>query len=473
MSLEAVATTLDAYALALCPFSFELLHSHVASLSKVLGFAPDQLRYTLSLFAAYPLALVFRALPPAGKHWFSFITGVLMAQFVLGSQWIHSFLAATTTYALVKFAPPTAAPALVFVFNMAYLSASHLYRIYVDYLGWSLDFTGPQMLLVIKLTSFAYNVYDGAVTDTKQSDRVLKVREALAVKALPSLVEFYGFAFCFATFLAGPAFEYRSYADAISGATLKLAHKASALTSCFAAGASKLLIGVACMAAIAKFGATFTLGGAFDDASSSLAYRVFAIYVALLLTRCKYYAAWKVAEGATVLCGFGCEGIDANGRVLGWNAVSNVDILGFEGGQSIRDLSRAWNKGTQSWLERYVYSRSGNSLAATYFVSAFWHGFYPGYYLFFLTVPLPTAVNRVARAKLRPYFVGNAVAKAVYDVLGWLATTVVINYLAVAFVSLSWSASISRWSQVFFAGHVGLLVAYGLLSLLPKPVKQI
>lgn len=40
-------------------------------------------------------------------------------------------------------------------------------------------------------------------------------------------------------------------------------------------------------------------------------------------------------------------------------------------------------------LRRFVlvwaYGRgTGNSLTATYFVSAFWHGFYPGYYLFFM-----------------------------------------------------------------------------------------
>ncbi|EQC26196.1 hypothetical protein SDRG_15933 [Saprolegnia diclina VS20] len=472
--MEAVAAQLDAYALALCPFSFELLHAHVASLSKVLGFAPDQLRYTLSLFAAYPLALAFRTLPPRAKHWFSFFSGVLMAQFVLGSQWIHSFVASTVTYLLVKYAPAARAPMLVFLFNMTYLSLSHLYRIYVDYLGWSLDFTGPQMLLVIKLTSFAYNVLDGAAAPALDlPDKVARVRKTYAIAELPSLVEFYGFAFCFATFLAGPAFEYRSYADAVSGATFKLAHKASALTSCFAAAAAKLTIGVVCMASIAKFGATFTLESAFGDASAPLLYRGFAIYMALLLTRCKYYCAWKIAEGATVLCGFGCEGIDGNGRVVGWNAVSNVDILGFELGQSIRDLSRSWNKGTQAWLERYVYSRHGNSLLITYFVSAFWHGFYPGYYLFFLTVPLPTAVNRLARAKLRPYFCAHAASKAVYDVLSWLCTVVVINYLAVAFVSLSWSASIARWGQVFFAGHAGLVAAYAILMLLPKPVKQI
>lgn len=34
--------------------------------------------------------------------------------------------------------------------------------------------------------------------------------------------------------------------------------------------------------------------------------------------------------------------------------------------------------GTQRWLQRYVYFRNRESLLVTYFVSAFWHGFYPG-----------------------------------------------------------------------------------------------
>lgn len=34
--------------------------------------------------------------------------------------------------------------------------------------------------------------------------------------------------------------------------------------------------------------------------------------------------------------------------------------------------------GTQRWLQRYVYFRNRESLLITYFVSAFWHGFYPG-----------------------------------------------------------------------------------------------
>lgn len=38
---------------------------------------------------------------------------------------------------------------------------SHLYRQFNDYRGYKLDHTGPQMILTMKLTSWAFNVYDG------------------------------------------------------------------------------------------------------------------------------------------------------------------------------------------------------------------------------------------------------------------------------------------------------------------------
>lgn len=34
---------------------------------------------------------------------------------------------------------------------------------YIDYMGWHLDFTTPQMILTIKLTSFAFAYADGNI----------------------------------------------------------------------------------------------------------------------------------------------------------------------------------------------------------------------------------------------------------------------------------------------------------------------
>jgi hypothetical protein len=38
----------------------------------------------------------------------------------------------------------------------------------VDWMGWSLDFTGPQMILTIKVTSAAMDYYDGACTTAEK-----------------------------------------------------------------------------------------------------------------------------------------------------------------------------------------------------------------------------------------------------------------------------------------------------------------
>ncbi len=47
------------------------------------------------------------------------------------------------------------------VWAMGCMSAAHLYRMMTDYGGWSLDFTGPLMLIVQKVTLVAYALHDG------------------------------------------------------------------------------------------------------------------------------------------------------------------------------------------------------------------------------------------------------------------------------------------------------------------------
>ena len=78
--------------------------------------------------------------------------------------------------------------------------------------------------------------------------------------------------------------------------------------------------------------------------------------MSIFFVRSKYYFARKVAEGSTVLAGFGFQGYTDAGTAKGWNGVSNIDIFDFELAQSVREASRTWNKGTQAWLKRYVYA---------------------------------------------------------------------------------------------------------------------
>ncbi len=64
-----------------------------------------------------------------------------------------------------------------------------LIQVTID-MGWTLDFTGPQMVLTLKLVSIAFNYHDGQLDDS-----VLKTAEQKQkrIKAVPSLLEFYGY----------------------------------------------------------------------------------------------------------------------------------------------------------------------------------------------------------------------------------------------------------------------------------------
>lgn len=68
-------------------------------------------------------------------------------------------------------------------------------------------------------------------------------------------------------------------------------------------------------------------------------------------------------------------------------------VWDIEFSYKVNDFLGAWNISVHMWLKYYVYLRlikrdkKGIQLVpiiSTFIVSAIWHGFYPGYYLFFL-----------------------------------------------------------------------------------------
>eukprot|EP00611_Tribonema_gayanum_P014718 TRINITY_DN2619_c0_g1_i7.p1 TRINITY_DN2619_c0_g1~~TRINITY_DN2619_c0_g1_i7.p1 ORF type:complete len:153 (-),score=28.52 TRINITY_DN2619_c0_g1_i7:81-539(-) len=131
--------------------------------------------------------------------------------------------------------------------------------------------------------------------------------------------------------------------------------------------------------------------------------------------------------------------------------------------------SRAWNKMTQSWLEKYVYTRTNNSLMATYFVSAFWHGFYPGYYLFFMSLPLAQQTLRVARKSISPHFYKNKTVEQVYHYTCIIINSMFINYLVIPFQMLSWERSTAVWGSFHYFPHIAIAVLYILGRFVLKP----
>ena len=280
------------------------------------------------------------------------------------------------------------------------------------------------MVLTMKLTSFAYNLYDGTYDrknvfpasphEDKKKAKIYSDRQKYAIQGLPTPLEFFGYVYCFTCLLAGPAFEYNDYVRTIDGSafvkreTVKDAypptttsHKGRAEPSSVLPALVRLAVGIMCLGGHLVLGARFPFSHLYTPewvaAHGDHVERFGHLLLALFSERLKYYFAWKVAEGASVLAGFGFEGYDKEDKVVGWSGVENIEILAFETAANTQTLSRAWNKRTQGWLERYTYLRTGRSLLVTYFISAFWHGLYPGFFVFFMSVPLMTNIERLVK----------------------------------------------------------------------------
>lgn len=306
----------------------------------------------------------------------------------------------------------------------------------------------------------------------------------------PTLSSFFGYIYCFTCILAGPAFEYRDYADSIDGSAFKRVgddKKKASRPNPILPGLSRLAVGLLCMVGYMQLSAKFKITDQFRldfiAAHPNMFERWGIFYISMFAERLKYYFAWKVAEGASIMGGFGFEGFDKDGNSKGWGGVENIEILPFELSQNIQTCSRVWNKRTQGWLERYTYQRTGNSLFATYFISALWHGVYPGFYIMFLTVPILTNIERLMRSKINPILVPGYDAfkpetypKTAVGYIYWgvcvFFTVNALNYSAMSFNLSSFERCNTALGSYKYLGHVIFIALYIVLEIIPGPKKD-
>lgn len=132
-------------------------------------------------------------------------------------------------------------------------------------------------------------------------------------------------------------------------------------------------------------------------------HRVWILEMLGFTNRLKYYGVWTLTEGACILSGLGYKGVNPKTGRVDWNRLQNVKPMGIELAQNSRAYLENWNMNTNKWLRNYVYLRvtpkgrkpGFRASLATFATSAFWHGFYPGYYLtFVLAAFIQTAAKR-------------------------------------------------------------------------------
>ncbi|KXJ94571.1 MBOAT, membrane-bound O-acyltransferase family-domain-containing protein [Microdochium bolleyi] len=446
-------------------------------LSGMLGSPPDDLKLIFSFLLSYPLAGLLKRVPdsrPDFKNIFiiSISLFYLVGLFSLWGGLRTLFIASAGTYGLAHFLRTSPyMPWIAFVFLMGHMAVNQLERQFAGN-PETMDITGTQMVLVMKLSAFAWNVFDGTLPDSELSE----LQRARKIVQMPSILDYAAYVLFFPSLLIGPAFDYNEYRGWIDTSMFTVPatvdptkkpptrHKRKIPRSGTPAMWT-MASGLAYIFLFLQFGARFYPEWMLDDKflQHSLLRRIFYLHMVGLTVRFKYYGAWLLAEGSCILAGLGYNGVDPKTGKVSWNRLQNVSPWGVETATNSRGYLENWNMNTNKWLRNYIYLRvtpkgkkpGFRASMATFVTSAFWHGFYPGYYLTFILASFVQTAAKNMRRHVRPFFLDPNTqeplpTKQFYDIASWLATQLVFSFAVAPFYLLTLPKSLLVWSRVYF-----------------------
>ena len=280
---------------------------------------------------------------------------------------------------------------------------------------------------------------------------------------LPDLLDYFGFVFHFPGLLGGPNTFYREYQDVMNNIRYK---PGQVPNSRWIPALINFLKGVVYLIVYVISSVKLPTDVLYEDSfhEKSLLLRILIIYITFLGVRCRYYGLWKLGEGICICNGFG-EQEDADGN-KNWNGISNVDIIPFETCSSFSQATHIWNKRTQKWLQMCIYERSNFNQFYVFMVSAFWHGFYPSYYMGFIYGSCLQALNKICTKKLWPRVQGTKFER-IYLILGNMCVFVFGSFMLEGMFSYTVERALLCWKQASYYGLVVLPFAYIILTLIP------
>eukprot|EP00823_Brevimastigomonas_motovehiculus_P004304 TRINITY_DN280_c0_g1_i1.p1 TRINITY_DN280_c0_g1~~TRINITY_DN280_c0_g1_i1.p1 ORF type:complete len:523 (-),score=79.14 TRINITY_DN280_c0_g1_i1:99-1667(-) len=476
------------------------MSSVVKAVSAVAGLADDQVRLVLCIILSIPLGFIHKRLPSANiKHIYSLAFGILFTYWCYGWPFLHLLFTSLAAYVAVLVMKEKAALP-VFIGSMTYLTASHVYRVWTDYMGWTLDYTTSQMCFTVKMVTFAYTVADGIKMKMgkpirtppakregdkekekekekekgKEEDR-LEVFMRPRVVEMPNLLQYLSYMFCYLGVLSGPCFEIREYLEFTDLTMFKkvgLDRIPSTVAPCLERSGRTLIslvITILTMRFLPVLGymdkEAFLVG-------TTILYRMLYIMASVPLNRFRYYFAWYLSETACVASGIGFNGRDpAHPESFLWDRANTAEVVPVEFGTSVPEITNNWNKGVNVWLKYYVYYRLeykvafpwlkkfgvGPKLVANVFTkctSALWHGVYAGYYVFFVSSVFVQLAHEAATSVLLPWVKKYPRFETAFYIYSHLAVHPLgLSLIGPSFYVLSLSATLNVFRSIYFLSY--------------------
>eukprot|EP00768_Dysnectes_brevis_P003576 gnl/Dysnectes_brevis/2547_a3065_1075.p1 GENE.gnl/Dysnectes_brevis/2547_a3065_1075~~gnl/Dysnectes_brevis/2547_a3065_1075.p1 ORF type:complete len:556 (-),score=194.62 gnl/Dysnectes_brevis/2547_a3065_1075:86-1753(-) len=447
------------------------------------------------------------------RHLISFVLGLFVISLTYGflATMLNSFIPSLFYYLAMKYMPSKHMLPVVFALSFGHLVCYHAYTQLITNAnadGWDIDYSGPLMIICIRITSLAWNIRDHDIIQAhkRQEDEKVEATEdeedkpslidqqysklnkhhRMSATATPALIPYLGHVFFFPNAMYGPGIEFHRYESWADGSQLREALANAKTGNKGAMWVSRLLGGLQALPTLAlglfwlfyfqpRFPATRALEPSFRELT--LLKRVLWFIVYRYGLNGRYLFAWGVSDTLESLMGSGCQlvqkGDSEHTDHFAWHLNKNIIVQGLEMGGSMHSVVKSWNVQTAIWLRHYVYERMTPSrqlakfaTVGTNLVSAMWHGLQPGYYLFFGILAFVGIVSNNVHKTVTPVVTYLAARKglqgrafklveAIYNVLAWFIPPWFISYGGLAFDLLSIRASLrAQWNTLRFGPWV-------------------
>lgn len=310
-------------------------------LSNSLGLPSDALRFSICILAGFPLSFLFQKIPassPNTRHLFSILTSTFLIITIYTLQaWMHLVVAVVYTFAITAYLKSKRSAVFVtglLLLHMAYIHMTHQ----IWFPNQLPDSTGTMMVLVMKLSSFAWSINDGHTPMKLTLDQ-----QTNAIRTMPAFIELLGFSFFFLGVFVGPAFEFNVYHDFIHEINdFKTNEKSSTrFYSTFLLGVLLLIAHVL----LTTNGFDFKSLVEFPD-ELGFARRMIHIYLCALAFRLQFAGAWKLTECICTTTRIASIPATSTPRTNkpSFTRACNIDIANVELAPNVRTLTVNWNK---------------------------------------------------------------------------------------------------------------------------------
>jgi lysophospholipid acyltransferase len=224
----------------------------------------------------------------------------------------------------------------------------------------------------------------------------------------PSFVDYWAYLYFCGGAISGPWFEFRDFQDYLRGR--KQYAKIPSTVRPALTRILHLFLGIGIQSILSNlFNREYFLSDDFSRASIPMKFYNLVGYTFLRIAT--YVCGFCLMETGPLASGLSFNGYDKDNRPL-HNRVTCIKISSLIFTYRIKDFVTGWNVSVHHWLKYYVFMRQLDSKTrstvvpglVTFVVSAIWHGFYPGYLWFFVSVFFMDNISKVGEPVVRPLF---------------------------------------------------------------------